>query len=167
MLALICPSFLLLLKSNTFPPYVSSPQLAEGNQWRCRSDPSPPPGHGAPPASQSPPSAGTCQSHPAWHCRAVAAGPLALGGRRRSSGWETFIKRESRDWHRKVEVFIRGWKWKRKERWRCGKVLMQLNVDISLSSFAFHNAGVHPTASTDYKILTKTKKAATCLSVCF
>lgn len=38
---------------------------------------------------------------------------------------------------------------------------MQLNVDIS------HNAGVHPTASTDYKILTKTKKAATCLSVCF
>lgn len=116
--------FLLLLQSTTFPPYVSSPQLAEGNQWRCRSDPSPPPGHGALPASQSPPSAGTCRSHPAWHCRAVAAGPLALGGRRRSSGWEMFIKRESRDWHRKVEVFIRGWKWKRKERWRCGKVLM-------------------------------------------
>ncbi len=73
-----CPFF-----PPTFPPFykppsISSPQQAAGSRWRCRSDPSPPQGPDARPVSPSPPSTGTCQSHPAWHCPAEAAGPLAL-----------------------------------------------------------------------------------------
>ncbi len=65
-----------------------SPLQAAGSWWRSSSAPFPPGGLGAQPASQSPPSEGTCHSHPAWHCSAVAAVLLDLRRREREIPWE-------------------------------------------------------------------------------
>ncbi len=56
------------------------PLQAAGSRWRYKSALSPPLKHAAPPVSPSPPSAGTCHSHHALHCPAVAEGQPGLKG---------------------------------------------------------------------------------------